>query len=62
MREHDAPSVFQQAQGAGDRRIIDIFETFLPRPDLMATLRSNLPLAAKKAVKKAPKAGQFDSS
>lgn len=56
-----APSVFQQAEGVGDRRIIDILETLLPKPDLIVMLRSNPNLAAKKAVKKAPKAGQFYS-
>lgn len=56
-----APSVYQRVEGVSDRRIIHILETLLPKPDIIVFLRSNPSVAAKKAVKRIPKVGEFYS-
>src|SRR6185436_20149305 len=56
-----ASSVYQEVEGVADRRIIDIVETLLPKPDAIVLLRSDVELAAKKAVRREPRAGEFYS-
>lgn len=56
-----APSIYQEAEGLSDRRIVDIVETLLPRPDAVLILRSDPGAAARKGVTNEPEPGQFYS-
>ncbi len=56
-----ASSVYQETEGVGDRRILDIVETFVPRPDGIVVLRSDVAAAGRKAVPRVPASGQFYS-
>lgn len=56
-----ASSVYQETEGVGDRRLSDIVEALLPRPDVIVMLRSDAARAAKKAVPRVPEKGQFYS-
>lgn len=55
-----ASSVYQEAEGVGDRRLIDILETLLLKPDVVVIVRSSPEEAAKKAVLRRPEnEGEF---
>ncbi len=56
-----APYVYQEMEGSNDRRIADLVEALLPKPDVVVLLRSDPVVAAKKAVRQVPKSGQFYS-
>lgn len=56
-----APSVYQEVEGVGDRRLVDIAEALLPKPDTIVVLRSEPAAAARKAVPHEPGPGQFYS-
>ena len=56
-----APGVYQEVDGTSDRRITDIVETLLPRPDAVVVLRSDPVVAARKVVGREPRMGQFYS-
>ncbi len=56
-----ASSVYQEVEGVADRRIVDIVETLLPKSDAIVVLRSDPVAAARKAVRREPKPGEFYS-
>ncbi len=56
-----APSVYQEADGVGDRRVIEIIESLLAPPDLMVIIYSPPDQAARGATLDVPNDDQFYS-
>ncbi|MCX4241892.1 helix-turn-helix domain-containing protein [Paraliomyxa miuraensis] len=56
-----APSVYQEADGIGDRRVIEIIETLLIQPDLVIVVYSDPEQAVRRTTLDVPRAGQFYS-
>lgn len=56
-----APFIYQEAEGFSDRRVVDMVEALLPKPDVVLMLRSDPVVAARKAVAYEPGPGQFYS-
>lgn len=49
-----ASSVYQEAEGVGDHRLIDVLETLLVKPDVVLVIESRPVEAARKAVRRMP--------
>src|SRR5262249_51341216 len=56
-----APAVYQEMEGLGDRRIIDIMLGTLTQPDRVIVVYSDPKIAARRATQSTPGAGQFYS-
>lgn len=56
-----APSVYQEADGIGDRRVIEIIETLLIQPDLVVVAYSSPAVAVRRATLDVPGKGRFYS-
>lgn len=54
-----APSVYQEMEGLNDRRIIDILEGLLAPPDLVILFHFDPQIAARRAIQREPKKGEF---
>jgi thymidylate kinase/DNA-binding XRE family transcriptional regulator len=56
-----APGVYQEMEGVGDRRVIDIVEALLLQPDRIIVVQSDPEVAARRAVRNPPGRGEFYS-
>lgn len=56
-----APSVYQEVDGVGDRRLIDIIDTLVLQPDLIVLVYSSAMHAARAATRGVPEGNQFYS-